>query len=411
MNIVLIALINAFFFFIMHWGPLELAENKTFDLRAKMFAEKAHDDIVIITVDDESIIHLTPTEGPWPWSRKVYVDMLDYLSRAKVKAVLFDIFFAGRNNGDDLQLAGETIKNGRVFHGMFLYDAMQFIRPRSIPLGFIKKFAFKDIVQNRESSDTSYDFEIPFEELYEAAYGVGVLNVEPDSDGVYRKISFFKKYEKDRFPTLPFSMLIKLNQTKKVEEYNDKVNFVNADGGSTEIPKQEDNKYLIKHCGSFKTIPIKDILFTIRSSYANKLRGKFIPPSALENKIVIVGVSANEGNDFGSTPLVKKQPGVFIHASVISNILSNDFLKRKNDKETFFYMLILSYVIYILGFFFKAKLFKVGIPLLFCGVIVFLWFYLFRYNLVYQLVVPSLDMIVVSAMINCRVQSNGYLIK
>ena len=46
--------------------------------------------ILIVTIDDYSLQQL----GQWPWSRAMHAQLLDRLSAANVKGVLFDVIFS-----------------------------------------------------------------------------------------------------------------------------------------------------------------------------------------------------------------------------------------------------------------------------------------------------------------------------
>ena len=74
---------------------VEVVELKTYDWRMRATAEsaRARDDIVLVTIDEESIRGLEPLVGRWPWPRLVHADVLNYLGRAKPRVVLYDVLF------------------------------------------------------------------------------------------------------------------------------------------------------------------------------------------------------------------------------------------------------------------------------------------------------------------------------
>jgi adenylate cyclase len=88
--------------------------------------------------------------------------------------------------------------------------------------------------------------------------------------------------------------------------------------GNINIPTDDRGRLLINYPGPAKTFPhysINDIL-----------KGK-IPAEKLHNKIVLVGVTATAVYDLRVTPFGNVYPGVEIHASVVDNILHQNFLK------------------------------------------------------------------------------------
>ena len=91
---VLLAFISVFIVTLLYFQQnpfLEAFEAKTYDLRFKAMRDPIlpHPDIAIIAIDDKSIAEL----GRFPWSRTQYVRLLQKLLDAKVKVVLFDVFF------------------------------------------------------------------------------------------------------------------------------------------------------------------------------------------------------------------------------------------------------------------------------------------------------------------------------
>jgi adenylate cyclase len=74
---------------------LDVVELKTYDwrMRATAGSARASDDIVLVTIDEESIRGLEPLVGRWPWPRLVHASVLDYLARARPRVVLYDVLF------------------------------------------------------------------------------------------------------------------------------------------------------------------------------------------------------------------------------------------------------------------------------------------------------------------------------
>jgi adenylate cyclase len=87
----------------------------------------------------------------------------------------------------------------------------------------------------------------------------------------------------------------------------------------TAIPLTSGGSLLIRFRGKNKTFPY--------ISAADVLSGH-VPKEKVENKIVFVGTSASGMKELRSTPLDPVFPGVEIHATVVDNILHQDFISR-----------------------------------------------------------------------------------
>ena len=62
-------------------------------MRATAGSARPSDDIVLVTIDEESIRGLEPLVGRWPWPRLVHAEVLNYLARAQPRVVLYDVLF------------------------------------------------------------------------------------------------------------------------------------------------------------------------------------------------------------------------------------------------------------------------------------------------------------------------------
>lgn len=77
------------------------------------------DDIVIIDIDDKSISKL----GRWPWPRSLHAQLLDKLTKAQSKAVVFDVLFPELDENhpeSDLSFTRAIKRNGSVIMPIYL---------------------------------------------------------------------------------------------------------------------------------------------------------------------------------------------------------------------------------------------------------------------------------------------------
>ncbi|HEX6588628.1 MAG TPA: CHASE2 domain-containing protein, partial [Longimicrobiales bacterium] len=76
-------------------GVLDKPEGDAFDARAKRLANPAEADtsIVIVAIDDNSLEALRRELGRWPWPREAYAGIVNYLSQAGARLIIFDLTF------------------------------------------------------------------------------------------------------------------------------------------------------------------------------------------------------------------------------------------------------------------------------------------------------------------------------
>ena len=70
-------------------------ELQTYDLRMRQTArpDAPSEDVVLVSISDDSIRRLAPLVGRWPWPRVIHATLVDYLSRAPAKVIVYDVLF------------------------------------------------------------------------------------------------------------------------------------------------------------------------------------------------------------------------------------------------------------------------------------------------------------------------------
>jgi hypothetical protein len=96
--------------------------------------------------------------------------------------------------------------------------------------------------------------------------------------------------------------------------------------GNRFIPSDKNGQLLMNYLGPPKTFP--------HVSISDILGGK-LPRGMFTDKIVLVGAIAVGTHDLLSTPLSPLYPAVEVHAMVIDNILTQNFLTRPNWSKTY----------------------------------------------------------------------------
>ncbi|MDH5573301.1 MAG: CHASE2 domain-containing protein, partial [Gammaproteobacteria bacterium] len=65
-------------------------------------SEQYYDDVLMIDIDDRSLIELQPYFGTWPYTRDTYALLLDYLTEMGAKTIVLDILLTDPRKKDDL---------------------------------------------------------------------------------------------------------------------------------------------------------------------------------------------------------------------------------------------------------------------------------------------------------------------
>ena len=259
------------------------ADNVVYDVLAKAAVRPPNDAIVILAIDNRSI----ETLGRWPWPRARHAALLRQLAAAKPKAIAYDVLFVDpdADPANDLALAG----------------AARAAAPVVLPLTF-------DV-----PGDNGAPFRLtpPVAPLRAAAAGLGQVNLEFDPDGVVRRAMLAEGDGRHVWPHM-------MEETFRIATGHNSPLYLKAE---PELPRPggglvRSRPMLIPFAGPpghFRTISVVDAL-----------TGE-TPPQFLQDKIVLVGATADGLGDRYATPLsggTEVMAGVEVQANVLDALMS-----------------------------------------------------------------------------------------
>ncbi len=278
------------------------------DVRFRLRGPKQPDKrIVIVAIDSKSIDKL----GRWPWDRKIIAKLIDNLKYTKLVAL--DIVFSEPQNPDSDSTLSNALNAPNVVCGYYFRNEPTQVSNRSyenLQDSKIKIIKADGLLKQLPIAGFSYaELNIP-----SIKTNFGFFNISPDSDGVYRKINLISIYNGNLFPHLALKSAERcLNSPIMVEIAQYGIKSIKVD--SIAIPTDETGSLTINYYGkgnTFKTISAVDVI-----------EKKVILP---KDSIVFLGASEMGIADLRSTPFDPMMPGVEISATVLSNILRQEFL-------------------------------------------------------------------------------------
>ncbi len=302
-------------------------ESASFDHRvAKIRADKTlHADVMVILIDDESLRSLNQRFGRWPWPRNAFAELLEFFSQAGAETLAFDILFseteiAGGTNENDSSLVEATANSGIAVHALQLLPQRANAEPRALPTDFARRFGLR-----AEDFTGPYyaDYLLPFAGLYRASRNVGNLEIKPDAAGIYRRIRLFNRHSDGTIlPSLASAVVQPLLST------DDRVASTPGRGkiGTLEIPLDGSGNYLVNPYGQVNVYSASAVFRTMAQLASARNEDLELDPALFEGKLVFVGASAIGLLDVKPTAMAAAEPGVFLHAYTVSNILHQDFL-------------------------------------------------------------------------------------
>lgn len=279
----LLAVVSVFSVLFLYYTQnsfLEAFEARTYDLRFKNMRGPITPDpgIAIIAIDDKSIAEL----GRYPWSRDNYARLLDKLTAAKAKAVMFDVFYPEPENArNDKLFAAATKRAGNVV------------------LAVVFDF-------DKEGRVTTVTRSLP--EIEKGAYGVGHINQLPDDDGVIRRIPLLLEQDGRQIPSLGLMGAMLALGEKEFTPGDFDIAL-----GERSIPVDAGYRMWLNYTGGPGIYP--------RYSFTDVVHGR-VAESDLSGKVLFLGATALGIYDMRVTPFHGNTPGVELHATVTDNIVS-----------------------------------------------------------------------------------------
>jgi adenylate cyclase len=254
-------------------GLFRFLEYKSYDLRVKLLApySRPSDEIMVILLDQDSIDWARQERGwSWPWPRRAYAEILDYMNLGGANSVAFDVIFSEPSiyqETDDAAFARAERDFGRAAQTVVFSSRTG--NTASWPGGLNKPLfelrGFEDIIgeyeklnQNDEGFDRNAEAagtikaQFPIEEIRNAAGIIGSVTGWPDSDHIFRRTNLFSVWDGKAVPGLSAASLlvsghdntITFNKQKQLIEWGDWVIPVDKNGRSILRFRGELDRYI-----------------------------------------------------------------------------------------------------------------------------------------------------------------------
>jgi adenylate cyclase len=336
-------------------------ELKTLDSRFRTFPspEAARQDLVVIVVDEESVQRLQSVLGRWPWPRDVYAWVLDYLRAGGARTVVFDILFAEphlEKPEGDRAFAEALVKSGNVYLAAVFHRQEVGGGARSVPP---ESFGLQGVRQPLRPLEYK-GVTLPLPEFLAAAKGIGAITIDPDDDGILRRVPTTVSYQGCQYPSLPLAAALAEGTVVQSGVLPQAIT-----NRQTRVPLDEEGRVLLTWRGGANTFPYVQA-FRVIGSYGQILRGEVpdMPPEAFRDKVVFIGAIVSGAFEFRSTPFSGVFPGVEVNAVALDTLSSADPVRRLPQPLNWVLAIGLAGVAGLLAGFFPTL---VGIPVAFVG--------------------------------------------
>ena len=318
--------------------PLQELRTRTFDffqvLRPRLQEIRP---VVIVDIDEASLKAI----GQWPWPRTTIADLVTQITQLGAVAIGFDIIFPEpdrmspaiaersfrgidaetRAKLDSLpsndEALAEAIRHSRVVIGQAGAAALELktAADAALQTGFAVRgpdprqylVTFAGLLRN-----------VPV--IEQAAAGRGLFSIDPESDGIIRRVPVIMTAQGNLVPSLSMEMLRVVTGSSAILVRVDQAGVQSVAVPGLEVPTDRNGQFWVhfNHHDPERYVSAKDVL-----------QGN-VPPERLAGKLVLIGTSAIGLLDLKTTPLDAAIPGVEVHAQILESVLSKSSLVNPN---------------------------------------------------------------------------------
>ena len=331
-------------------------DNTALDFQFRLRGERSPgQEVVLVLIDEKSLKEV----GRWPWPRDKQALLVDQIHAGEPAVIGLDIIYAETEESDsvrdlkawlaearqqkllyskalrlleahlnavdtDQQLARSLMQAGTVVLAVpFFVPESQAADSLSDTAHAVTESLMRSqfmLVKQTKSAEESHPYEAtamlpPLDSIAQQARGLGHVYRLPDHDGVTRREVLALRHGDSYYPSFALEVArLYLGQSREHTA------LLLGDGvqvGSTVVPTDQKVRMLINYAG-------RDLRFPWISA-ADVLHHR-VPSNFFRGKAVLVGTVALGTYDQLSTPFSANFPGVEKNATVIENILHQQFL-------------------------------------------------------------------------------------
>jgi adenylate cyclase len=313
----------------------------------------------IVDIDEDSLARL----GQWPWSRIKLAQMVVNLRQAGAAVIAFDVVFAEKDRLSPpnaveewavLEGAEEVLDTVRQLPDFDAAFAQYLQAFNPIVLGFaltaderlprIPKFGGTFATKGLEVGGVRrlvspvYTGAVSNLTIFdEAAAGNGSFNVEPELDGLVRRVPLIVQLDTGKGGQTNLYPSLSVEAFRVVQGVSTMIVYAAAADTRLSVLEQGNVQGLSSIQVGAKTIPVdrrgRMWLHSTgprpeRYISAWKVLEGDIPREDFQNAVVLIGTSAAGLFDLRATALAPRYPGVEIHAEIAEQIIADHYLER-----------------------------------------------------------------------------------
>ena len=292
-------------------------------VRARLYAAAPDPRIVIVDIDEASLLRMSREFGRWPWPRDTLANVLEFIEKQQPAAVVWDIVFS---DADRLSPGGDAAFNAAVLRSTHSHFSVVRLPSKNDRFSQITRNELPGLwLPSLPGSTTALAGITSTVALIApalpavAAGRMGYNNGYVDKDGVLRRFRYAELLaDGSVIQSLPLSVASSVNTARQTSNTTNL--GASSQGFTLAIDTFNPQNELFawrKTANIYPLVPFADV-FALADGTAPL---QAVPSFA--GKVVIIGATAPSLHDVHPTPLSPQQAGVDSLATAIDNGLNN----------------------------------------------------------------------------------------
>jgi len=322
-------------------------------------------------------------------TREAFADIINVLNDSNASAFLDFLFRHEKSHDDDfvsaIEWAGNTVIAAlAVNNEIFSQPNAPYNELTDEERLVFERHVWRINVIKEGKIPEARSFLLPLPSITEAAAQIALINVEPDNDGIFRRVPLLYKWEDGFLPALSLAAgalywgippeTIKL----KAGEY---LALPLSEEEEIRIPIDEYGNVLVPYTENWvdqkNRIPFYKIA---HAKYDDELFDEVF--SDLNGKVALLAEISTSQKDFGPTPFERLYPLSGVHAEILSGILDFSVDRAFIGNNTLIFKIFVFLILIVASFFIinlkKDIFFHLGFLFMFAG---FLFLIIYRWTI------------------------------
>ena len=328
-------------------GALDRFEQVTWSWRARLLGRPSAftPRIKLVLLDQAGLDWGHEVMGlSWPWPREIYVPLLQFMQRSGARGIAFDVLYtepSAYQVADDTALGAAMADTTNMVAALFLGNTTG--RREQWPAYAVQPDWQVDGLEAWQEIDGGAVVRksglFPISEVAASVDWLGNVQDEPDADSVFRRAAVLRIFDGIPVPLLGAALYLSTHP----EACRASVRPGTLTLGTQAFPMDTDGRVLLNYRASAEAYEAVSAAAVIQSELRMQAgEPAVVNPEMFRDCYVLFGFSSPGLMDVRATPVSSVTPGVFVHATLLDNLLAGDLMREVGRGQVVLLCLLLA---------------------------------------------------------------------